>query len=360
MLVDIDNDRIRDIGSQNGLTYMLNRYNRQIIFPEIGRNGQKKLHDSRIAIVGCGALGSRIAEEMTRSGCGYIRIIDRDFLELSNLQRQVLFTEKDVVKELPKAVAAQKHLKEINLDIKIDSIVDDLNYSTVEKYLNGVDLILDGTDNLEVRMVINDYSQKNIIPYIYDACVSSYGCTFNIIPGETACIRCIYPELPPPGEVETCDTAGIISPLAGVITSIASAEAIKLLVGKKKDMRKELLFVDVWSNEFNKFKIDVNPDCICCQKKEFNFLTPKGGKKLTSLCGRNAIQLTPPGINSIINLQEVETKLEKAGKVKGGKFFLKFDIDGYTMTIFKNGRVIIQGTTDKNVASSLYSRYIGE
>ena len=339
----------------------LERYKRQLIFSEIGTDGQQKLLNSKVAIVGCGALGSRVAQEMVRSGCGNVRIIDRDFIELSNLQRQVLFTEDDVSKGLPKSVAARNHLQKINSDVEISAIVDDLNYSTVDKYLEGCELILDGTDNFEVRMVINDYCQKNNVPYIYAAAVSCYGATFNIIPPDTACLRCIYPEVPPTGEVETCDTAGIISPIVGVIASLESAEALKFLTGKKNNMRSELFFIDVWFNSFDKLRIDTNPDCRCCGKKEFDFLTVRESKKLTSLCGRNAIQITRPGLlDGSLNLEEMKSKLDRVGKTGGSRFFLKFEVNNFIMTIFKNGRVIIQGTSDENVAKSLYSRYIGE
>ncbi len=338
----------------------MNRYIRQLIFAPIGSAGQKKLLNSKIAIIGCGALGSRVAEEMVRSGCGSVKIIDRDFIELSNLQRQVLFTEEDVKKNKPKAVAAAEKLRQINSEIEIIDIVDDVNYATINKYLDGVDLILDGTDNFEARMTVNDYSQKNNIPYIYAASVSSYGCIFNIIPDATACLRCIYPEIPPPGEVETCDTAGIISPLVGVIASFESAEAIKLLTGNISNLRKKLLFIDIWSNVINEFEIKLNHKCRCCQLKEYDYLTAQAGKKITSLCGRNAIQITPAVLGVEINMNKLKQTLSSVGEVKENKFFLKFKVDDYIMTIFKNSRVIIEGTTDEKIARSLYSRYIGE
>ncbi len=308
--------------------------------------------------MGCGALGSRVSEELVRSGCGTVRIIDRDFIELSNLQRQVLFTEEDVRENLPKAVAAGKHLGEINSEVKVDAVVDDLNFSTAEKYLSGADIILDGTDNLEVRMVINDYAWKNGIPYIYGAAVSSYGSTMNIIQGKTACLRCLYPSLPPPGELDTCDTAGVIYPVPGVIASIEAAEAIKFLTGNK--LREGLLFIDLWSGRFESFKTSSYGECPCCALGNFEFLTSGKGKRITTLCGRNAIQITPVEGEGEINFNELKEKLDRVGRTEGNKFIMKFKAEGYEISIFRNGRIIIQGTDDINKARSLYSRFIGE
>ncbi len=309
--------------------------------------------------MGCGALGSRVSEELARSGCGFLRIIDRDFIELSNLQRQVLFTEKDVRDNLPKAFAARRHLEEINSGVTIEDIVDDLNYSTADKYLSGADIILDGTDNLEVRMLINDYAQKNRIPYIYGAAVSSYGNSMNIIPGRTPCLRCLFPLLPPPGEVDTCDTAGVISPIPGVIACIEAAEAIKLLSGNPGELRESLLFIDLWSGRFNTYSVKPEPGCECCAAGNYEYLTPEKGKKITTLCGRNAVQITPASGENV-NFEDLREKLHPIAEVEGNKFILKFTLDGCGISVFKNGRAIIQGTSDVNRARSLYSRYIGE
>ena len=336
-----------------------NRHIRQEIFSPIGRRGQEKLRSSKAAVVGCGALGSRVSEELLRSGCGFLRIIDRDFIEISNLQRQVLFNEEDVKKGLPKAAAAKKHLQDIDSSARIEAVIDDLNYSTVEKYLSGVDIILDGTDNLETRMLINDYAQKMGIVYIYGAAVSSYGTTFNIIPGETACLRCLYPELPPPGEIDTCDTAGVISPVPGLIASAESAEALKFLTGNKKDMRASVFFADLWSNRFECYDILPSPDCICCSRGVYEYLSVERGKKITTLCGRNAVQITPE-TKEKLNFGEIEKKLKKVAEVRGNSFMLKFDVGDCEITVFKNGRAIFQGTSEENKAKSLYARFIGE
>jgi len=328
------------------------------LFNPIGKQGQRRLRDSKAVVVGCGALGSRVSQEIVRSGCGYVRLIDRDFVELSNLQRQVLFTEEDVRKNLPKAVAARERLKEINSEIEIEGIVDDLNFATAEKYLSGANVILDGTDNLEVRMLINDYAWKNRIPYIYGAAVSSYGNTMNIIPGKTACLRCLYPTLPPPGEIDTCDTAGVISPVPGVIASVEAAEAIKLLTGN--ELRKGLLYADLWSGRFESFEVKSSEKCRCCGMEEFEFLTPDKGKKITTLCGRNAVQITRADGEEKINFVELKEKLSRIGRVEGNRFIMKFISEKYEISIFKNGRAIIQGTDDVNKARSLYSRFIGE
>ncbi len=337
------------------ITYK-DRYSRQILFKGIAADGQERLRSSRIAVVGCGATGSALSSLLGRSGVGYIRIIDRDYIEPSNLQRQVLFDESDAAESLPKAMAAAKKISSFNSEITVEPHVSDLNPENCDELLGGVQLILDGTDNFETRYLINDYAVKTGVPWIYTAAVGSYCVAMNIIPDETACLGCIFPESPT-GTVETCDTSGILNSAVNAIASISATEALKFLVGAKDKMRTTLLSLDVWWNDRSEISAaKPRPDCVCCQQHEFPYLAGEGRPHIT-LCGRNSVQIHER--NRAVDFDEMSTRLTPHGTVRHNEFVLKFWRDPYELTLFPDGRAIIKGTTDTAVARSLYARFVG-
>ncbi|MEI7557109.1 ThiF family adenylyltransferase [Candidatus Chlorohelix sp.] len=338
------------------------RYARQILYPGIGLEGQKKLLQSRVLIVGCGALGTSLANHLVRAGVGHLTIIDRDFIELNNLQRQILFDEEDLKRNLPKARAAVAKLRLINSEISIEALVEDFNYDNALELIRGVNVVLDGTDNFETRYLINDTCVKLGKAWVYSGVIAAYGITSTIVPGQTPCLRCLFPDPPPPGTTPTCDTAGIIGSIVGVISSIAAGEAIKLLVGKGT-LNRGLLSVDLWQNSFEKLPIETPlTDCPCCGKRKFEYLESEGtrGSHAASLCGRNAVQISVRPAAQI-NLEELATRLQTAGalEVIQNEYLLRFKLDGYEFTVFPDARAIIKGTDDENIAKTLYSRYIG-
>jgi adenylyltransferase/sulfurtransferase len=335
---------------------MIDRYSRQTIFSGIGEEGQKKLGNSCVVIVGCGALGTIIATTLVRAGVGKVRIIDRDFIEYHNLQRQVLFDEEDIKNQLPKAIAAERHLKKVNSSIEIEGIVADVNYANIERFIRGADLILDGLDNFETRYLINDASLKHGIPWIYGGALSSSGMTMNIIPGETPCFRCFSPKVLSGGMVLTCDTAGVIGPAPFVIGSLQSAEALKILVGAE-NISRDLVFVDVWEGIFSRLKRSLYADCPSCQGK-FEFLEARYGTRTTSLCGQNAVQITNPEVKEI-SFEKLATHLGSIGEVDYNEFMLRCMVDNYEMVIFPDGRAIVKDTNDESLARGLYAKYIG-
>jgi len=334
------------------------RYSRQILFRGIGPEGQKKLATSRIALVGCGATGSALAGLLARAGVGKLRIIDRDYVEPSNLQRQSLFDEKDAAESLPKAIAAERHIGAFNSQIVVEAKVDDLVPANIEALLEGMDLILDGTDNFETRYLINDYAVDRSLPWIYSAAVGSYAVTLNVIPGETACLACIFPDSPR-GMVETCETSGILNSAVNLVASIAATEALKLLVGgtSSPQLRRTLLSFDVWTNEHAEISAaKPRPGCRACGDLDFIHLAGEGRPHIT-LCGRNSVQIHER--QRPIDFAELDRRLQPHGKVRHTDFVLKFWHDPYEMTLFPDGRAIIKGTTDTAVARSLYARYVG-
>src|SRR6266404_5288653 len=333
------------------------RYSRQVLFAEIGSEGQKLLSRSRVAIVGCGATGSALASSLARSGLGMLRILDRDYVEPSNLQRQSLFDENDARESLPKAVAAARQIARFNSQILVEPQVADLTPANVDNLLGGVDLILDGTDNFETRYLVNDYAVKNSVAWIYAAAVGSYAATLNILPGETACLACVFPD-PPRGTVETCETAGILNSAVNLVASIAAAEALKFLVGARSNMRRTLLSWDVWSNERAELAaIAIHPraGCRACSG-DFIHLAGEGRPHIT-LCGRNSVQIHER--QRPVDFVELSSRLQPHGSVRHNEFVLKFWREPYEMTLFPDGRAIIKGTTDTAVARSLYARYVG-
>jgi len=332
------------------------RYSRQVLFRGIGPDGQRKLSASRIAIVGCGATGSALVSLLARAGAGFIRVIDRDYVEPSNLQRQTLFNECDATESLPKAIAAARRIAEFNSQITIDPHVADLTPQNIELLLSGVQLVLDGTDNFEARYLINDFAVKNSLPWIYTAAVGSYGVTLNILPGRTACLSCIFPEAPG-GTVETCETSGILNSAVNLAASIAATEALKMLVGAEKELRRSLLSFDVWWNDRAEISADrPRPGCVTCDRREFPHLAGEGRPHIT-MCGRNSVQIHER--HRPVDLAEMSLKLKALGTVRHNDFVLKFWREPYELTLFPDGRAIIKGTTDTAIARSLYARYIG-
>ena len=342
----------------------ISRYHRQYLFNKIGETGQRKLVSSRIIIIGCGALGTVLVNTLARAGVGFIRIVDRDFIEFNNLQRQVLFDEDDIKENLPKAVAAERKIKKINSQIQIEAIVSDVNFTNIERFLEGADLVLDGTDNFETRFLINDACVKLKKPWVYGAVIGSHGLTMNIIPGETPCLRCVFESAPPPELTPTCDTAGIIAPASQVIASLEATEAIKFLTGNKKDLNKSLYSYDVWTREAKSFKLEgmrENADCPTCKKGKFEFLTGDQAPKMTTLCGRNAVQIVRADPVRI-NFEELKHRCENSGVTVSATnpfmFQAKVD-DKHGFTLFPDGRAIITGTSNLVEAKTIYSKYIG-
>lgn len=334
------------------------RYSRQILFGGIGAEGQKRLAEGRVAIVGCGATGSAIAALLARSGVGRLRVIDRDYVEASNLQRQALFDEKDAAESLPKAIAAARKIAAFNSAIEVEARVEDVAPANINLLLDGMAVIVDGTDNYETRYLVNDYAVKNAAPWIYAAAVGSYGITMNILPGTTACLACIFPDMPR-GMVETCETSGILNTAVNAVASIAATEAMKLLIGGEaaKKLRKTLWSVDVWTNEHAEISAE-NPreGCRACGKREFVHLAGEGRPHIT-MCGRNSVQIHERA--RPIDFREMQKRLETHGAVRHNEFVLKFWREPYEMTLFPDGRAIIKGTTDTGVARSLYARFVG-
>jgi len=332
------------------------RYSRQVIFPEIGRTGQERLQNSSVVIVGCGALGTVAATALTRAGIGRIRLIDRDFLEYHNLQRQILFDEEDVRRQLPKAIAAQEHLAAINSTIEVEGIVSDVNYRNVERLIDGADVIVDGLDNLETRYLLNDASLKHRIPWVYGAAVSSDGMMMAFIPGRTPCVRCLFPSLPPAGESATCDTAGVVNAAPMVIGALQAAETMKILLGKET---MGLVTVDVWTGAFSRLAVAPGPSsqCPAC-RGEYEFLSARFGVKTTSLCGRNAVQVMGSR-GARLSFDELARRFAPLGDVSYNEFMLRFVVDGHEMVIFPDARAIVKGTGDESVARGLYAKYVG-
>jgi adenylyltransferase/sulfurtransferase len=334
------------------------RYSRQILFRGIGVEGQRRLAAGKVAIVGCGATGSALAQLLARAGVGKLRIIDRDYVESSNLQRQSLFDEADAAESLPKAIAAARKIAAFNSEIVVEARVEDVVPGNIEVLLEGMDVILDGTDNFETRYLVNDYSVKASLPWIYAAAVGSYGVTLNVLPGKTACLACIFPDTPR-GLVETCETSGILNTAVNVVASVAATEAVKLLVGGKAlgQLRETLWSLDVWTNEQAEIAAgSPRAGCRACGEKDFVHLAGEGRPHIT-MCGRNSVQIHERA--RPIDFSEMQRRLESLGVVKHNEFVLKFWSEPYEMTLFPDGRAIIKGTTDTGVARSLYARYVG-
>jgi adenylyltransferase/sulfurtransferase len=334
------------------------RYSRQVLFRGIGTEGQGELAAARVAIVGCGAIGSALASLLARAGVGTLRIIDRDYVEASNLQRQSLFDEKDAAESLPKAIAAARQIASFNSDIVVEAKVEDLVPASIESLLEGMSLVLDGTDNFETRYLINDYAVEHSTPWIYSAAVGSYAVTLNVLPARTACLACIFPDSPH-GMIETCETAGILNSAVNLIASVAATEALKIIVGGQNSphLRRTLLSFDVWTSEHAEISTSKpRPGCRACGEHDLIHLAGEGRPYIT-LCGRNSVQIHER--QRPIDFTEMDRRLQPHGVVRHNDFVLKFWRDPYEMTLFPDGRAIIKGTTDTAVARSLYARYVG-
>ncbi len=339
---------------------MDNRYSRQILFPPIGEKGQRTLKNKHILIIGLGTLGAQSSEMFARAGIGKLTIVDRDYVEWSNLQRQPLYTEEDAVQRMPKAIAASNRLQKVNSEIDIIAHIVDVTPEELEWLIADVDVIMDATDNFDIRMMINDISQKYNIPWIYGSCVGSYGMSFTIIPKQTPCLHCLIEKIPVGGP--TCDTAGIIMPTASRVVAHQMTETLKMLTGNEVELLNKLLIFDVWSNE--EIKMDVSKlkktSCPSCgPNATYPFLQIDEQMKSAVLCGRESVQIRPAK-NQLRNLLKLAGELHKTqGKVEQNPFLLSYTIDNHRMVIFKDGRAIIHGTKDVDQARTLYYRYFG-
>jgi molybdopterin-synthase adenylyltransferase len=339
----------------------LTRYVRQMRYPPIGVHGQQRLADSRVLLCGCGALGSVIANTLVRAGVGMLRIVDRDFLELNNLQRQVLYDEQDVAEGLPKAVAAEAKLRRINAQVQIEPVVADVVPSNIEQLIDGMDLLLDGTDNFETRFLLNDVAVKQGIPWVYGGCIGAEGQTMTILPGQTACLRCLMPEPPPPGSTPTCDSAGILGPIVNVVASLQSCEALKILSGHPEAISRCLQVFDLWENRTRQVGLDSlreQIDCPACRGREFPWLEGRRSSHTAVLCGRNSVQLSYPDRHPV-NLDHLADKLEGVGQVTRNRFLLRLEVDDFSITVFPDGRAIVGGTDDVSEARTIHAKYIG-
>lgn len=338
------------------------RYSRQILFPFIGKDGQLRLSESKVAVVGMGALGTVLANHMVRAGVGLVRIIDRDFVEESNLQRQMLYHERHAANQTPKAIAAHETLSRVNSSVTIKPHVTDLNPTNAEELLSDVDLILDGTDNFTVRFLINDVAVKHSIPWVYGGAVSSRGVVLGIVPGEGPCLRCLFPQAPQAGTTETCDTAGVIGGIIHVIASYQATEGLKMLLGDDSHRNRHMLQIDLWLNHFS--SVDVSrarrPSCPACGQYQYDYLERNEEEDtISALCGRDTVQITP-STPLELNLDEWAVKLRPLGSVDKNAFLLRFQWDEtHRLVLFPDGRAMIQGTDDPVYAKSIYAKYVG-
>lgn len=336
------------------------KYSRQILFHGLGEAGQERLLASSAVLVGCGALGTVAANLLVRAGVGRLRIIDRDFVEMSNLQRQTLFEESDARDALPKAVAAERRLRAINSGVRVEAVVEDLAPDNAEDLLEGFPLIVDGTDNFETRLLVNDAAILTGTPWIYAAAVGSYGVTMTILPGETACLACLVEsgDGTAMGAEETCDTAGVLNAAAGAIASLEAAEAIKFLAGRREQLNQKLVSCDVWTGKFQSIHVARNPECRACARRDFRYLNGKAQPHI-SMCGRDSVQIHERGRK--IDLGELGRRVTGAtgNAVRRNEYLLKFEVEPYEMTVFADGRVIVKGTQNPAVARSLYAKFVG-
>ena len=334
------------------------RYSRQVLFQGIGVEGQQRIRKSRVAVVGCGALGTVNSEMLARAGVGRLRLIDRDFVEESNLQRQSLFTEQHARDRIPKAVATRQALQAINSDVDVVEFVDDLTHANIADLCSDSDVIVDGTDNFEARYLINDFAVRESVPWVYGGCVGSYGIGYAVLPGKTACLVCLMGDSPGIGRGETCDTMGILAPVVHAVASFQVMQTLKILAGASLSSR--MLRVDLWEDSWSTSSIGGarNPRCRCCVERDFRFLNGLDSDRLLRLCGRNAVQITPVQPYSV-DFESLEKRLNGVGKVVSNPYILSVRVEGYEINLFPDGRAIVKGTDDPSVARSVYARYIG-
>jgi adenylyltransferase/sulfurtransferase len=359
------------------MSHDLDRYQRQMLLPGFGEAGQQRLAESTALILGCGALGSVVAEMLARAGVGHIAIVDRDFVELTNLQRQVLFDEDDAAAAMPKAEAAKRRLARINSAVEVTAIVDDVNHSNIARFAAGADVLVDGLDNLETRYLANDFAVKTGTPFVYGAAVGTIGMAFTVLPrlpggaawetadggGATPCFRCLFEDTPPPGTTASCETAGVVGSATGIVANFQVTQALKILTGNFAAVARTLLNIDLWSNELLQLHVTLGEDCPCCRQRRFDFLDGRAGSSSTTLCGRNAVQLRRRERTGDVDLGAVAARLTTARDVAVNEFMLRANIAegdrSFELTLFPDGRAIIKGTDDIAVARSLYSRYVG-
>jgi len=366
----------------SAMSHDLSRYHRQVLLPGFGEEGQRRLLDSTALLLGCGALGSLIADLLARAGVGRLVIVDRDLIELTNLQRQLLFDEHDVADTIPKAEAARRRLARINSQVEVTAVVDDVNYRNIEKYAAGANVIVDGLDNFETRYLANDFAVKFGAPYIYGGAVGTVGSALAILPhtrGQNApwetlaggsratpCFRCLFEEAPPPGMNPTCDTSGVMAPAVGIVASFQAAEALKVLTGNFDRVCPTMLNMDIWGNEFAQLKVARAyelGDCPCCKHGCFEYLDGRLGSAATTLCGRDAVQLTHGQNAGAVDLKEIAVRLRAHGRVAESPFMIRADIaDGgkpYVLSIFPDGRAIVHGTAEAGIARGVFAKYVG-
>ncbi len=345
--------------SQSPLDPELERYARQILFPDMGVEGQRALLRAKVVLVGAGALGTHIADSLVRAGVGHLVLADRDFIELNNLQRQALYDEEDIAQNLPKAEAAARKLRRINSTVRIEPRVMNVGTGNIEALVEGADLVLDGTDNFATRYLLNDVCIKHGIPWVYGGVLASYGVTMTIVPGRTACLRCLFPQMPPPGSTPTCDVAGILGPVVKIIGSLEAAEALKLLTGRGR-LNPGLTTIDIWDSHIEAVPmVQRTEGCPACGLRRFDFLQLRDRGQATVLCGRNAVHIAPP-VATELDLPALAERLRPvADQLAVNEYMLRGTIEGYLFTIFPDGRAMIKGTDDQELARALYDRYIG-
>lgn len=368
------------------MTLDLHRYHRQMLLPGFGEGGQRRLLGSTVLVLGCGALGTVAADMLARAGVGHLVIVDRDFVELTNLQRQVLFDEHDIAEALPKAEAARRKLARINSQVRVTAIVDDINHRNIERFARDADLLVDGLDNFETRYLANDFAVKHGVPYVYGGAVGTTGAAFAILPhtsaghapwekgkeaGEaggfaTPCLRCLFEEAPAPGTTPTCDTVGVLGPAVSIIAGYEVTEALKILTGNFAAVSRTLLNVDLWTNSVLQLKVSgarERGDCPCCRQRRFDYLEGKAGSSATSLCGRDAVQLTHRQSAGGIDFEGVAERLRRHGKVVANEYLVRAAVEEngkpYELTLFPDGRAIVKGTAEAGVARSLYAKFVG-
>ena len=336
------------------------RYMRQTRFAFFGVEGQRRLGNARMLVCGCGALGSVVADLLVRAGVGYLRIVDRDFVELDNLHRQVLFTEQDAAEQLPKAVAAHRRLAQVNSLVEIDSVVADVNASNIRHLTADMDVLVDGTDNFETRYLLNDLAVEQNLPWVFAGCVGAEGQTMAIIPGQTPCLSCFLPEPPPASSQPTCETAGVLGPLVGVIASLQAMEALKLGSGNAAAVNPNLTVLDLWNNQLRTINMTKShhADCPTCGVRKFPWLAGEKGSAVTSLCGRNSVQISPTA-GEAVDLAVLAARLGSLGQVTANPYLVRLAIGDYLLTVFADGRTIVGGTDDPAVARTVHAKYVG-
>ena len=355
----------------------LARYHRQMLLPGFGAAGQRRLGSSTALLLGCGALGSVTAEMLARAGVGHLVIVDRDFVELTNLQRQVLFDEEDAAASMPKAEAAKRKLARINSAVEVTAVVDDVNHSNIARFAAGADVLVDGLDNLETRYLANDFAVQTGTPFVYGAAVGTVGMAFTVLPhspggaawdspeegGATPCFRCLFEDAPPPGTTASCETAGVVGSATSIVANFQVTQALKIMTGNFAAVARTLLNLDLWNNQFLQLDVTVNGDCRCCRQRRFDFLDGKAGSSSTTLCGRNAVQLRRRQQAGDVDLDAVAARLAAATDVTVNEFMLRARLSegdqSFEVTLFPDGRAIIKGTDDVAAARSVYAKYVG-